>query len=382
MADDARLSSIIDDEGRLFGLVNIIDAAVVGLALILIAGGLGLWVAGGSGATEAETRYVTVELESHPTFIAEQISEGDQWNPSGTSDTLTITDVYHYTDDGDGNINTIVRAEMKGTQLDPADTEADAIDFAGSPVRYGSKLEIEMSSYGVSGTVVEIDRDQSTLQTGTESFVIEMDLDKRTADSIAVGDRFQLGESDLVVLETVTVYPIPGDDGHDRRAIIGATGQVQFDGDISLLGQQQIRTGSDLTIQTQANDLSGNVIRVGSPEEPGTPDTRTATVELSDVSLEQTDALSTGLTEETEGLETAEIVDMTDQPAQETVVIDGNVATREDPLNRDVTLAVELNVRQLDDGEIQFRGESLEIGQEIAFDFGTSTVEGQLTDIE
>jgi len=92
--------------------------------------------------------------------------------------------------------------------------------------------------------------------------------------------------------------------------------------------------------------------------------------------------LRVGLTEGTADFDTAEIVNMTDRPAEETVVTDDEVTVREHPINRDVTLAVDINVREGDDGEIRFRGDRLEIGDEITFDFGEVTVDGELTELD
>jgi hypothetical protein len=380
MAEDSRLSSVIDDDGRIFGLINVIDALVLIGAVAILLLGVVLWAPAG-GDTGTETRYVTIEIESQPAYLAEQIREGDRMTPAGTSGAVTITDVYQYMN-SDGDITTIARAEVDGTALNSVANETDAIRFGGNPIRYGSEFELSMTNYVVTGTIVEIDREGSTLQTATESFVVQLDLDRRTANRIDTGDGFQLGDSELVMFDTVTVYPRPGNDQLDRRAIVGVNAEVLADGPTPLLGEQPVRPGSELTVRTQSYDLTGDVIRVGSLEEPGTPEARIATVELSGISPERADALSVGASEETRDLTTATIVNKTSRPAQQRVVVDGEVRTSADPLNRDVTLAVELNVRLLDDGSIRFRGEQLEIGQEIAFDFGRVTVNGRLTDLE
>ncbi|MCU4975005.1 DUF4330 domain-containing protein [Halobacteria archaeon AArc-m2/3/4] len=355
MADDSRLSSVVDDNGQLFGLINVIDAAVLLLAILILAAGALLWAPLSAG-DETETRYVTIELEPQPAFIAEQIREGDEMSPGGTGGTLTITDIYQYSPEDE--INTIVRAEVTGTALGSGNEDADAIRFDGSHMRFGSTINLEMPNYAASGTVVSIDREDSSLDTGTESFVLDMEVDQRTARTIEEGDGLQVGDRDLTVVETVTVYPIPND-ADTQRVFVGVTGSVQFEGNTPLLGTQPVRDGLDLTVETQQYELTGIVDRVGSPEESGTPDTRTATVELSDVSPARLDALEAGLTEGTGDLTTAEIIELDDR-----------------------TLAVELTVRELDDGTVRFRGEQVEIGQEIAFDFGTTTVEGELTALD
>jgi hypothetical protein len=65
----------IDDEGRLFGAINVIDALVVLLVLAVALAGITL--VAGSNSVESETHYATLDLGSQPEYIVEQLDESE-----------------------------------------------------------------------------------------------------------------------------------------------------------------------------------------------------------------------------------------------------------------------------------------------------------------
>ncbi|MFC7231557.1 DUF4330 family protein [Saliphagus sp. GCM10025308] len=67
---------LIDDEGKLFGRVNVVDALVVLILLAVVVAGIAV-VGVLSGDAEPETRYATIDLGPQSEHVAEQISEGD-----------------------------------------------------------------------------------------------------------------------------------------------------------------------------------------------------------------------------------------------------------------------------------------------------------------
>jgi hypothetical protein len=92
---DNRSSALLDDEGKLFGAVNIVDALVV-LFVVAVA------VAGAALVFQPEpepespdptTTNVTLDLGTQPSYIVTEIAEGDTYSPDSNSK-LTITEVY------------------------------------------------------------------------------------------------------------------------------------------------------------------------------------------------------------------------------------------------------------------------------------------------
>ena len=477
MADDSDGRSFLDDEGRIFGLVNVIDILVVLLVIAVVAAGAALLLGGSSG--EPDSRYATVDLGSQPGFVAEQIEPGDAFEPEGTDDSLTITDVYRY--DGGEGTNVVVRGRINGTTLEPDDPADDPVfQFRGGQVRIGQGMTIRTQDYEVSGELTQLQRSGETLsienssflvrttvsestadevtagdqyrvageavaeitdvqqfpaddgrslllsvsartldrggslnfgstpirvgnaisfagdgyqlsgeilRRGTDGvdaserpFVIETTVDATIADDISVGDQYRLGGSSLVSVESRTLYATG--EPEVRRAILGVSVLTrEVDGSV-LFGDRELRLGQSLPIETGDYDLAGEIIRRGALEEAGEPTTRTASIAVENVRPEIADALAVGQTERVDGVTTVEVVSKESAPAE--IILeseDGNIFLREHPRNLDVDLEAELTVRELDDGSLRFRGESLRTGDTITLELGQLRISGRVTAI-
>ncbi len=376
MAEDSRLSSVIDEEGKLFGVVNVIDALVVLFAVAIVVAGLALVVPSGGD----ETRYATIELGPQPAYTAEQISTGDEWETSGGS--LQITDVYMFpTDSDEGDVSVIVRAAVNGTAIETEDDEAsETIQFAGEPLRYGQELEIQTNEYVVGGTVTRIDESGESLSVESETFVLETEIDSSTAAEVSVGDEYRVGDRALLTVESLTVYATGEEE--TRRLVLGVTAEARQDGETALFGDRPLRSGSTVPIQTGSYALSGSVVATGTLEEPGTPATREVTVEVEGLSPSRASAIDVGAVEEIRSTQTAEVVSVDDRPAETVIESGDGFDIVEHPRDRDLTLTVELAVQEREDGTIGFRSEQLRIGEDLTFELTGTTVTGEVTAID
>lgn len=481
MAEDRR--RLLDDEGRLFGVVNVVDALVVLLVLAVVVAGVVLLL---PSAGEPDSRYVTIDMGTQPEYIAEEVNPGDEWEPEGTDDALTITDVYRY-NTGDGTA-VVARAKVNGTFFEPDDPADDPVfEFRGEPVRIGQSLDIATREYEVGGNVTAVARSGETLPlsesefvletrvspetadeitvgdeftaggnvfgevtalevfpgredpedqpgqyalvgisattlergggqflgatrlgvgttlafqgegyefagevvrrgssaiaTETREFVLRTEVDAAVADDIRPGDEFRLGDTPLVTVEDVTVYATG--DADVRRVVLGVSALTRTEAGAVMFGEEQVRVGSTLPVETDEYDVEGEVLRRGSTEEAGTPTTRRVTVKLENVPPERAAALAPGMTEQARELTTAEVQSVTTEPAD--VVLeseDGDIFLREHPKNKDVELTVDLSVRELDDGTARFRGETLRTGHVVALELDDVTVEGEVIGFE
>jgi|APHM01.1.fsa_nt_gi hypothetical protein len=382
MADDSQLSSLIDDEGRLFGLVNIVDILVV--LLVLAVGVAGFALLTGEGAGEQETRFVTVDVGSQPGYIAEQITVGDEWDIQG-SNSFTITDVYRAPAiDAEDDTQVLLRAQINGTPLEntqeaTAEQQSQPISFNGDSLRFGDQLNIQTNKYRVTGTVTAIGQAEAELPTQSRGFVIEATVDRSVADQIDVGDRFVSGGTEQLRVETVTVYSTLQEDV--RRVVVGITAQTQVESGVTLYGNQSIQAGTSINIRTETYQLTGDIATVGTVEPPGTSSSRTVTIDVESVPPERANAITTGATEQSRDVITAQVISKVAQPATNTIQSGGEFQTIEHPTQLDLTLTIELSVREFQDGRVQFRGNSVNIGDTLSVSLDGIVVEGTLVEI-
>ncbi|WP_372479532.1 DUF4330 family protein [Halomicrobium sp. HM KBTZ05] len=355
---------LIDDEGNLFGRVNVIDAFVVALILaVVIAGGVVVFGEQEEPELDRATTNVTLDLGSQPGYIVAQLRENDSYAPTGTT-RLTITDLSF--GPADSGTRVLVRAELRGIARD------GGIDYDGEPPRLGRTIDISTETYRVSGVIRDLGG-ENTFTTAQRSQVLVRDtVSADTAAEIAEGDTYRIAGRDVATVESVSVY---GTNRSERKRVyVGLTlTTTRHDGGPNF-GTIPVREGASIPFETAAYELDGTVERVGATEQRGEATTRTVTVELENVSQSLASAVDAGGTE-TAGGTTIARVESVDR-VNATVVTtsdDGEVYARDHPTKRDLTIEATLSVRETAAG-LTFKGEPLQYDSEIVLDLGDVTV--------
>ncbi|WP_159904884.1 DUF4330 family protein [Salinirussus salinus] len=135
---------IIDDEGRLFGTVNIIDALVVLFVLAVVVAGVALLTGGGS-SDETPTRTVVVDVGQQPGYVIDAIEEGSV----ETSDIVAVENKAIAS--GGGNDRLRLTVTLAVTE------NADGLPtFAEDRLYVGRQVQLDLGTTIVSGTVIEM----------------------------------------------------------------------------------------------------------------------------------------------------------------------------------------------------------------------------------
>ena len=332
---------LIDAQGRLFGLVNIVDALVVLLVAAVVVAGVVLLL---PSEGEQESRFVTMDLGGQPEFIAEEISPGDSWEPEGTGDELVITDVYR-TAAGDGT-GVVVRAQVNGTVTEPADPTAQPVfEFLGEPLRTGASYTLVTTDYEAEGQVTRVDRTGETLSTAQSEFVLETTVDETTAREVSVGDEFQLAGETVATIETIQRAPA----GDDRRLLLGMRGETITRDGTQLFAGSRLSVGLTVEFVGPGYELSGVVTQRG-----------TSQIDRTEQSV---------VAETTVSAATAKTIETGDT----FVVDDETVATIDDvllyPAGEDQRVArLGLTLATIDGGTERFAGQSVRIGATVPFE--------------
>ncbi|SET50747.1 DUF4330 domain-containing protein [Natrinema hispanicum] len=276
---------LIDDEGNLFGVVNVIDALAVCLVIaVLVAGVAVVGVLGdGNGAAEPETagnesnatptnqsvnasqlatQYATINLGTQPDYVAEAVDKGDQAAVATDEHNLTITDVYvSPTNGGDGHV--IVRAKLEGA-YPPADEPETAFQFDNRSIRLGSQITIDTADYVLKGTVQQLQDDGTTLNTERTSVQLESNVSATTANAIEIGDEYQF---DGQTIATVTDVETTELENTSKVAVDLEADLVTFDrAGTKTFGGRSLSIGTQINLRTESYDFSGELTHRGPSE--------------------------------------------------------------------------------------------------------------------
>lgn len=361
---------LLDEDGNLFGVVNIIDALAVLLVLAVVAAGAALVFGGGSDEGPAmNSTHVTLDLGQQPTYIASEINAGDVHEAGGNS-RLTLTDVY-LAPQGDGT-RIIARAELQ------APVSGDSISYGNAPPRLGRTLDITTSRYQVNGQIRAIGED-GTLRRGETTVVLQSTMGAADAREVTPGDEVRLGGRTVATIETVTRYATQNPDR--SRVVVGATLQTLASDDRQQFGSVPIKPGAEVTLDTSQYTLSGPIQRVGTTEPRGSVTTRTVTLRMSPVREEMADSIRPGMSEQSGDVTVAEVTGVDVEPSLIiTTGENGSVNVVDHPFNRQVMLTTELRIRETTNG-VQFKGQSLRQGQTVVIDLGTIVVRATVVSI-
>ena len=332
---------LIDDEGKLFGVVNVIDALVVLLVLAVLIAGVALLDPFGS--TEPAERYATIDLGEQQPFVAEQISTGDVMSPPGTRN-ATVTDVHVGPAEG-SNVSVTARVRINGSLGE----DGESFTYGGNGIRQGGEFTLETDEYTASGTVTRLGTNGTALDTVTRQVRLDGRLSATSAQRLQSGDTVTYASREGATVETI--YIGPGDDPTNRR--VTATVSVEAlrqSGDLTF-GDQSVQLGQSLSFDFGEYGLSGAVEAIG---EDAAIETESAEVSV----------VTTVSGQVAQGLQTGDTYDL--GPA--TVATIDSVNRYPGPSDGQRRIYADLSLETvIQDGERYFGPDQLSIGASITF---------------
>lgn len=361
---------LIDDDGNLFGAVNVVDALVVLLVLAVVVAGAALVLSDDPAPEpDTDTTYATLDMGSQPAYLVEAINEGDTYAPDDTS-AITITDV-HLTPRGN-DTGVILRVELQG------ETDNGDIAYANAPPRLGRTLAIETNRYEVSGQIRAVG-DGDALAGDTRQVILRDTLDAETATAVTPGDEIRLAGRTVATIEDVATYATSNPER--TRVLVETNLSTHRESGQARFGGVPLRRGQSLTLPADEYTFNGQIERVDGDLQLGATSTRTVTLRMTDVREDTADAIRPGMTEGPPGDPVAEITAVDAEPS---LIIatdeDGSVNVVDHPINRDVTITVDVQVRTTPTG-VQFKGEPLRGGSTITLDVGTRIIEAEVVSV-
>jgi len=210
------------------------------------------------------------------------------------------------------------------------------------------------------------------LSTNQTEVLVKTNLSETEARQLRPGQSVQVQNRGVALIESVTTY---GTSNPDQKTVyVGLTLRTVATNGNQEFGDTTIRPGANISLPTESVYLEGEIERVGSTTERGTPASRTVELQLSSVSPAVAEGISPGMTESYGDKTVAEITNVERESA--TVITrgeNGTIYERDHPTKQDVTLTANLSVQETDTG-VTFKGQTLQQGRVVTLDLGTVTI--------
>ena len=234
---------ILDEQGRILGRVNIVDALVVVFALaVLVAGGalfLGDDLQSSPGDPSEAIMYVTVTSDDP---MATSFTTG---NVTLNATNATVTDVHRTV-----GPRTFLRVALEDEETD------EGFQFDDDPVRLGDGFTVADDEARTGMRVVERDVD-SRFETATTTATVEETVRSPLADAVSEGDEQRVGDSTVATVTHVETSTINETHSELRATLELETRVVD---DVPHYGDRPVRIGRTLVVATDDYEFRAEIV--------------------------------------------------------------------------------------------------------------------------
>ena len=259
------MSRILDENGRLYGIINVVDLLVVLVVLGVVTGGVVLVVSSASSSsesgdstatatedtTENATRYAMLDIGRQPVEVAEEIDVGDSFTTG--NHTLRVTDMY--ISEAGTKRHVVVRAALDG------ETDGEQFTYAGAPPRISRTLLLRTNDYNVSGDIRDVGADSESLDVREQAVVVDAVLPTETLEAMEVGDSYELAGQTVATVDTIDIYG--SESRGTARARIGLTYTALARSTGLYVGSTRLEDGASLPFDGPTYEFGGTVQQTG-----------------------------------------------------------------------------------------------------------------------
>lgn len=241
---------LLDEQGRLFGRINVVDAMVIVFALAVIVAGAALAFSDDPGPEDPEpdeaTTYVTM------------VTAGDSATPLGSGEvaldgeSANVTDV-HATP---GPL-VYLRVALDGVETD------QGFRFAGGRVRLADTFTVTTNTTRTKGRVVQRDVTES-FETETTTVTVETVVRPQIAEAVTAGDEHRVADSTVATVTAVETTPADDPDAADDTTLT-VTLELEtrtVDGVPHYAGSP-VRLGRSIPMETDEYQFTAEVVERG-----------------------------------------------------------------------------------------------------------------------
>ncbi|WP_324759685.1 DUF4330 family protein [Haloarcula sp. GH36] len=255
MAGSGRLGPVLDEDGSLFGIVNIVDALVVVLLVTVVVAGVALVISESPDRTDQSQppRYATVTYTVPISSDAASIDESSTLTFAGSGSSYEVTTTTKgFTSDREVQI--VARVRYRGNFSGPAIDEQGIL--RGERPLYGGDESIVLTrGYRTPVTVMAVNQSTSSIQTRRIPLVL--------AVNESVGRAVETGDSVRVGSQTVGTVRAVAPETEGSRALVGLELTAWLRDDTPWYTDRPLRVDTELTVVTNDAVITGRVTRIG-----------------------------------------------------------------------------------------------------------------------
>jgi hypothetical protein len=252
--------AIVDEKGRLFGVVNVIDLAVVVVVLATVIAGAAFVLA--DDPEPPEERYLTVVLDERPGGSVPTL-DGDSTTISDGPVRLgrtegRITDTYVAPAGGSGLV-TVARVRLNVSAAAANRTTDRRLVTDDETYLVGQEIGLTAGEADYTGYVHAIGQSGTDLPVRTIDATVVTDLPTPVADRIQPGDSQRAAGREIARITAVDRQSM----ADDRTRVEASVELRVLETDDSLLyGTQHVRPGADVTVASNGYEFTGTVTEV------------------------------------------------------------------------------------------------------------------------
>lgn len=242
---------VLDDEGRLFGLVNVIDALVVLFAVAVVVAGAALVFGGGLESDSGDTLHVTLVSEnaSATAFAPGNVTlEDGTLGGAGRDATATVTAVHRT-----AGPRVYLGVALEGTRTD------EGFRFGNEPVRVGDRVVVATDTARAEARLIERNA-PSTFSTSTTAVTVESTVRRPVADAVSAGDQHRVGGTTVATVRRAETTAL--NDSHARLRVSLDLRTRDVDG-TPRYGGRPVRLGRTVRFETTDYEFAGPIVDRG-----------------------------------------------------------------------------------------------------------------------
>jgi hypothetical protein len=269
--------NVIDEDGRLFGVINILDFLIIMLSLAIVVAGisvLGIFSAdqsntangGGDGnppnqqttpinrdnRSAAEVRYATVTVDSVNQYLSAAVLSSNNVTVRGTEASVVKT----YRTPAESGVRLILLVRLNGEAAE----DSGSFSVAGQPVRLGERMTVTAATYQVTGRVTALRDTSDSFRIEPVAVRISARVPSTVADEVTPGDKFVIGEESVASIRNVSKSEIK--DSSKVRMSVQIIVHANLRGGKYNFSGETLRLGTNLPFRTSRYEFSGRIISI------------------------------------------------------------------------------------------------------------------------